>query len=606
MVDLDVERPIDITAAGLRRQADGGDDPEHRDSYAPITHGRHPSRTRVPRGVGSRYGATVGGLLAASFVLALAVGAEPGDLDDVQPTPEEKAESEHRLLEAVIATPRPANPAAKVVLSPGEALFAARDVTVTRAPRANVRARLDRTRSPPGTAWVPWVEVVPPPPPKPASPLAAEAPPPPSPPPRPSVHVLYVLRALRGVAPVANGRATATLEILDEAGVLARVEIAQPIQTLAQPAAATPELADDLRKAAIHFEDAMQRAYEGLEKLRDDIGPGRLELPPEAHVKSADRPRLDLYLHAVVRTEIARERLRALADVADESVAARAILALGALPTRAGAARAAADAVDAELIIVALENTRIALEDLRLDEAEARLTRLRNRGRMNRGELTRALVLAGAVAAARGKTSAAREHFEQALCVAPGHQERFRRAFYRRAFDAARGDPERCSKPIQVGIVTAARGTTPAGPELVVRAPVGPDPFGLITGGDIELWGPGGALASTQHVRVQGEGKSVLEAHFADTGGLENYANQILVKVFARDVTGVPIAIKGDPDPLALELATPPGSPSPVDLPWWVWAIAGGIVAVGAATAGIIVLSNRGVTRGIGPINADF
>jgi len=124
-------------------------------------------------------------------------------------------------------------------------------------------------------------------------------------------------------------------------------------------------------------------------------------------------------------------------------------------------------------------------------------------------------------------------------------------------------------------------------------------------GGDIEIWGVGGALGKSAHVRVPEQGARELAADFTDTKELETYVGQLLFKVFVRDVSGVVIASLGDPDLLAVSAGEGPGGPG-FEVPLWLWVVAGSVAAVGAVTVGVVALSHKETKQGIGPISAEF
>ena len=83
------------------------------------------------------------------------------------------------------------------------------------------------------------------------------------------------------------------------------------------------------------------------------------------------------------------------------------------------------------------------------------------------------------------------------------------------------------------------------GVEVQVKVPYGPDPYNLIEGGDVELWGSGGGILDSQKVKARRGDITWLRADFPDTGFLENYEGNLLVRVLAKDSSGVVIASAG-------------------------------------------------------------
>jgi hypothetical protein len=420
-----------------------------------------------------------------------------------------------------------------------------------------------------------------------------------------SVHVAYAIAASHAASE--GGHVFATLEIQEIGGgkaPLSRLPIEQVVEIRGQGLPATVEQIESDKRAFLDSQEVASGAYEKLRALQDDLRLDRLDPPPALdRMNEKDLPSLIAFFHHRMRAEIAREHLRTLADAADPKIKEAAVLAIGALTKKPTGVLAKGAGIEGERIERAFQIAESALDDLRIDEAEGELNKLRNGGKLEKPELARALVLLGGIAAVRAKAPAAAESFGGAFCIVEkiDPPQALRREPMMKRFVAAKQDPKRCTRLLSVDAPIATR----VGDGVHVKASFGPDPFRLGAGGDIEIWGVGGALAKSAHVRVPDSGEREIEADFIETRELENYAGQLLLKVYVRDVSGVVIASAGDPDLLAVSYAEPPGGAG-IDIPWWVWALAGGVAAAGAVTAGVVVLSNRQTKQGIGPVSAEF
>lgn len=378
----------------------------------------------------------------------------------------------------------------------------------------------------------------------------------------------------------------------------------QDVALLLNGQLATPTLADveDDKRAFLLFQARAEEAYRGLPTLHDYLRLDRVDRPPTAAgLKSEQRPLLERFIGARLYADIALARLRAAADHPDPTLADAAVLALGSLSKKPNSVAKKARAIEGLTNLQALDAIRAALLDLRIDEAEGFLDKLRNSGRLNRAELTAGLELEAGIHAMRGRRELARVALGRSLCLEPGRTSTLDRPFFQRLAEEAKSGG--CTQALRIIQTQAERQVTTDGPKVSVVSTFGPDPFRLVSGGEIQIWGSGGEVHSAEKIRTSEDGTR-LEAEFSDNGELENYAGQVLVKVVLRDLSGVPIATFGDPDPQPLDLSGEGGGG--LGLPWYGWAIAGGVLVVGAATAGIIIAASQGETRGIGPVDVTF
>jgi len=348
-------------------------------------------------------------------------------------------------------------------------------------------------------------------------------------------------------------------------------------------------------------QEEAREAYDALPQLHDYLRLDRIYEPPAGRGLDAKAEEILMrYQRARLRADIARSRLRAAADVPD--VAERAALAIGSLSKRPEGPAAKARAAEGRKAQDNLQTARSFLEDLAIDEAEGFIDKLRKGGALLRPELAQALLIHGAIHAFRGRPDQARKTMGQGLCLAPESESPTQRPPASRIYaELAKARP--CPRPLALGIPAALRRSSDEGPRIDIRVPYGPDPFDVVSGAAVEIWGSGGALAAVQQVRAIPE-RDLIEASFADDGRLTNLAGQVLLRVIAKDVSGVKLADLGGAEPLPVAVGEAE-SHFEFSLPWWVW-VAGGVAVAGAAAAAIAATTRGEDRRGIGPINAEF
>jgi hypothetical protein len=402
-----------------------------------------------------------------------------------------------------------------------------------------------------------------------------------------------------------GGRLSAAIEIFEPGtpSPIGRETVEAAIEIAKDGPPATLEAIEADRRAFSEHQDAALAAHDKLRALQADLQVEKLAPPPSIEkVAAKDLPNLISFFRHRLAADVARERIRTLADAPDPKIREAAVLAIGALTKKPLGAAAKASVTEGERIGRSIEMAESALDDLRIDEAEGILNRLRHGGKLEKEELARCLLLFGGVSTARGRNAEATASFGRALCIDPTIRTpaAFRREPMARRFEEAKHDAKRCMRPIAIDPPTAKR--TPEGARI--HATFGPDPHQLAGGADLEIWGSGGALGKSQRVVIPEDGPREIEATLTETKDLETYAGQLLIKIYLRDVSGVAVASLGDPDPVAVSLGE--GSGGGLDLPWWAWAVAGSVVVAGAVTAGAIVLGKHETKQGIGPISAEF
>ncbi len=358
------------------------------------------------------------------------------------------------------------------------------------------------------------------------------------------------------------------------------------------------ELVDLNRRAYLHFQKAAFGLLDALRPIAKQLDLSRLSAPPKA-VPQELVEKLATFSDNRLRADIARRRLRAAADVEDPKVAEAAVLAIGALSKRP----AKPHNLRGTTVQQSLQAAARALEDLEIDDAEAILNALRKKGRVKPGQLGKLLRSFGAVYAARGRADEAKTSFGRALCVSPGLGPPSKRQPIARLYQSVATNPP-CARAVHIEEIVAERRGTEEGLVAVVRVYFGPDPFEVISGGDIEMWGPGGTLIEVKSVRSERGPRPYIEAEFADEGDLESLTGNVLVRALIKSLGGVSVDRRGFPDPVPVPL-TEKKDIATQGLPWWVWVVGGVVVAGGAATAAALLIPGDEV-RGIGPVTASF
>ncbi len=369
--------------------------------------------------------------------------------------------------------------------------------------------------------------------------------------------------------------------------------------------------ADAIALDALAYHHHQARALEALPHLGPVAAELRLDRftrpPPLARVPPERLSDFSQFLHHRLRAELARRRLVAAAHASDPSLETAAIRAVGGLTQGPSGPSQTAAAIDGLTTGDALALAEKALGNLRLDDAEGMLVKLRNNGHLERRELAEALEMLGAIQRARGRTDLSERTFGQALCAEPGLPSTVPVRALAAAFREAQARSP-CTEPIRITEVHVLRDQGEHGLVYRVVADIGGDPFGLVEGGDLQIWGSGGAMFAADRPRsTERNGRRELAGTIEDTGNMETYTGQILVKVFLRDLSGVVIDSFGDPDPVSLPIERGEHLPA-VAIPWWVWAVAAGVAVAAAGTVTAIVLTKDSgePPLGIGPIDVSF
>ncbi|MEQ9500969.1 MAG: hypothetical protein RIT81_29130 [Deltaproteobacteria bacterium] len=355
-------------------------------------------------------------------------------------------------------------------------------------------------------------------------------------------------------------------------------------------------------EAFTRADGAAKDAHRKISKtLRRKIPIDRLSPYPREAVEDRDLAPLARFYGQRLRALAAQRALRAAADADDAALARKATLAIGSITPPVGEDydTTALQRLTNAKAIAAI--TR-AIDDLRVQRAHAFADALLSSGRLDLWELAEVLALRGFVMLVRGEDNRAERELGRAYCVRADLEPAVKRPWFVEAARAAK-TANACTRPLAVDRVVATHVVKDDTPALEVIATFGPDPHHLVAKANIQLWGYDGALDTS--LTVPALHAKIPRAEARLTGSVPTGDGYALIKVFLLDANGTELVATGDPDPLAVPVVAGEGSGGP--LPWWVWAIAGGVVVAGAATAGVVALSRSGdVERVIGPVDVRF
>jgi len=321
----------------------------------------------------------------------------------------------------------------------------------------------------------------------------------------------------------------------------------------------------------------------------------------QAATKQPRATTLDLFLFDRLRADVALKRLRRLAHSKTSSLSTVALYALASLnhqdPKPRKRLRHQLSSPQ-----IALHHASIAFKSFAFDDAEILARHARNSGKLKRKDLARSIAILGALDLVR-KRDTHRKHFGQAHCLdaqvtAPTQIPIVTTAFQ----EVAKTKP--CPDGIKIGQLTATRRIKDDVNMVYVTGEFGPDPHELVSGGNIELWGAGGEIIEIAKVRASHGTKNFLTTTFEDRGDIQNYLGQILVRLVAKDLSGVPIATFGKDGAIPLEIDDSEISVMR-HIDWWMWLLAGLAVAAGGAVAATQLIDDE-PKRGIGPVNIRF
>lgn len=311
---------------------------------------------------------------------------------------------------------------------------------------------------------------------------------------------------------------------------------------------------------------------------------------------------LRAFLHARLRADVSRQRLRALATGADEAAAEAAVRAIASLhPARPRAAPPSSRKIDDPRAL--LEKVEAAAAELELEAAEAGAIRLHFSGAIDRAMLARILLVLGSVAAARGDETQATSDFGQASCLDPARSPPLLRPPVRRVWAEVQRR-KRCTKALDEHSIVAAWRDGERGEELLIEALFGPDPYHVIERGEVSLLDASGTVIATRSVRARRGDLATVAAVFSENELPAGSDERVRVRVAAADLAGVKLSAIGDPEPRSLPIGVRE-DPRSGGVPWWLW-VAGGVAVAGAAAAAVVLSTGADPEPGIGPVTIRF
>lgn len=251
-----------------------------------------------------------------------------------------------------------------------------------------------------------------------------------------------------------------------------------------------------------------------------------------------------------------------------------------------------------------LRSIRSQLQRAEVVEARRSLEALRRAGTASARELAPLLVLEGMVATVAGRRAAADVAFGQALCLDPRVDVAIRVSALAVPWREARLNRPCGSEGLSLEPPLARRRVVHGQPGLSVEGTILNDPYRLATEVLVERFGAGGGFA--QEARAEVREDLSYAASFVGTREALHDPDVAHLRVTLFDGTGVPIAELGRPEPVVVRLENGEGVGG-FSVPGWVWWTLGGLAVAGAATWGIIELSeDGGIERGLGPFTVDF
>ncbi len=364
------------------------------------------------------------------------------------------------------------------------------------------------------------------------------------------------------------------------------------------PAPPVEPTADALRQARRELEGNLGRAGPVADQVRST---GMAILRPETAQWNEALTRV---IRSMGRVQALSAQLRAVGLGRGPDAEASAL----ALATNRGPARRPLPrTLDRASPARGLKRAEALLKRLQFERALGWCDALIDSGRLQRRELAQALVLRATIQALGGFEQEARVSYGRASCIdtvaRPPDRPLFEEAFDRLA------RPPACVQTLNAQPPYATRVAGPQGVTLKVGIPYGPDPFGIVTGGTVQLLDPRGVMLAQQAAIAEIiDDQPVLVAEFSDDGQLADPTGRVYVAGNLDGPGRVNLVDVGTPEP---EVVTVEDENLFVDggVPTWLW-ITLGVVAVGGATAAVIAVTSDGdptdAPRGIGPVEVTF
>ena len=371
--------------------------------------------------------------------------------------------------------------------------------------------------------------------------------------------------------------------------------------TLITPPAETLPAVDQLARQLKDARSELNTAVSSLGPIASQVRKnGMVMLRPDTAQRLAQL--IDV-THALGQVQALSAQLRAIGLKTSNSAARAAVRALAA--NRGPALHPTSRLLERTSAQDAVDRAEALLNRLQLERAIGWADALIDSSRLDVPQLARALVLRATALALGGFEEEAKRGYGQASCLDPSARPPSRPIFQEMFQTLAL--PSACASPLKARGVTASRAAGSAGVVLTVTVTYGPDPFGLVQGGRVQLLNADGRVIATQGGAAEPiDDQPALVAEFIDDGTLANPAGQLNVSASLNGPGRVAVAEVGVPQPVPVEVGALSSS-SGGGLPLWAW-IAIGVVAAGGATAAAIAASqgSSDVQRGIGPIDVRF
>jgi hypothetical protein len=391
-----------------------------------------------------------------------------------------------------------------------------------------------------------------------------------------------------------------------------RIKLQIPVRhsvTVFRPASSEREL-EALGNAFRHHQKEAKDIRDALPRSKAWLSMDALQTPSSStRLDPAEKSAVHRFLEHRLFASTARDRILGVAESPLSALQAKAVREIGGLTNGPSGTQAAALAVDGLSVRDAIEKARLALDDLDIDTAEGFLEKLRKRDLQDKHSLALVLRLLGAVHEVRGRTREAEKTLQQALCLEPKLQEPLTRPYFHPALTAATQSPA-CKQAAAFGSASAMYVGEEIPSEVRLRIQFGPDPYELVSGGFITVFGPGGGRlhgGRAEAVTSSKDRSRALELRFEDPMPYEKPFERLFVSASAVELSGTEIFSTGSPH--LLEVRVGGDRPSLSEgIPWWVWAVAGGVAVAGGTVLGVVLAgsSDGAPNQGIGPIGASF
>ena len=228
----------------------------------------------------------------------------------------------------------------------------------------------------------------------------------------------------------------------------------------------------------------------------------------------------------------------------------------------------------------------------------------RNSGKLKSSRLAKSLLMIGGIQLlSEPNSKAAFENMSKAMCLSSEQAFPIQSLRVQTTINQIKA-ANQCIQKLSIQQVKARR-IFREGVNLVeVSGVFGPDPYKMVSGGTIELWGAGGDVIETAQIRAERGTINRVVSTFEDRGDIQNYVGDILIRIILKDIAGTELAYYGQNDPIALSIDE--SGISFVDK-WgpWLWILTG----IAVASAGAFTyfhFSGQEPERGIGPVNIRF